>query len=453
MYIDPKTSKLIAQKDNASFTWKDVVGELIDNAFDAKATRVDLQFGQGRTFAVIDNGNGCDNLERMLIEGDHYNKKALSGRYGVGLKDAATWLWGQLSIESATNAVVQTCLVDWAQLAKQDDWSVADPIILPSTGNTGTTLRFMNITRAFPDYEKLVDEISYLFAPALWKGAQITIKTQHKAVRAIEAWHMPPVEKVVNDTFEVNGKAVKIDVGIVKEGHPNLRKGFSYCQGHRVVISTAKGSNGHSVSRVCGIVGLSKQWTLARNKDGVLDDDMDLLEHEIFRRCEAIIMEAETQAERIESSALAGKVSQGLSVLLQSNQKEKRESTKEQPGTIKPEGTKKQRRKSKRLQPGDKLMQAIHGGSMRMEWDSNMNGDIGRVDLLGRVIYLNPKHARLEYHKRNENHDALIDVCMALFASKVIEEPQRELFKEMSSKTDFVDAWGYAMAMTLQPAN
>lgn len=445
MNVSVSPAMLVGMKDNSHFHWKDVVGELIDNSFDAGAKRVSVQFGPPKTFCVSDDGRGCGNMERMLTIGDHYNTKATLGRYGVGLKDAACWLWGEMRINTETDKTAHKAVIEWGKLAAQASWNIPDPEAVAITGNTGTTLTFRNIHRSFPDYKKMIDDISYFFAPALWGGCQIVMGTGRKKPIAIAPWTLPEMTNVIEDTFQIEGKQVKIRVGIVKEGVENKRMGFTYCHGHRVLMNTAAGAKGHSVSRIAGTVELGKGWTLSRNKDSVLDKHFPDLEAAIYYRCGNIIHTAEEQSQRIESSALANKVTDGLKALMEEKRKESRPNKGDSSGTVKPKATGVKRRRAANTKPGDKVMNALRSGSVRMEWDPSMNGELGRVDLLGGVIYLSPNHKRLAYHKANRNHDALIDACMALFANKVVQDPQREMFPAMASKTDFVDAWSYAM--------
>ncbi len=114
MNIQPKPA-MLDSKRNANMGWPIALSELIDNAFDAGATNVSIRFGPGKRVSVTDNGCGCDSPESMLTLGDHYRRKSTRlGRYGVGAKDAALWLWGKWVIKTT---VADTCLkfsIDWS---------------------------------------------------------------------------------------------------------------------------------------------------------------------------------------------------------------------------------------------------------------------------------------------------------------------------------------------------
>ena len=200
--VSVSPAMLVGMKDNSHFHWKDVVGELIDNSFDAGAKRVSVQFGPKKTFCVSYDGSGGDNIERMLTIGDHYNTKATLGRYGVGLKDAACWLWGEMRINTETDKTAHKARIEWGKLSAQTSWNIPDPEAVNITGNTGTRLTFRNIHRSFPDYKKMIEEISYFFAPALWGGCQIVMGFGSKKPIAIAPWTLPEMTNVIEDTFQ-----------------------------------------------------------------------------------------------------------------------------------------------------------------------------------------------------------------------------------------------------------
>ena len=88
----------------ANLTWIDVVCELIDNGFDAGASRCELEWRRGNYFCIRDDGNGCNDIEKMLTLGKHFRQPTTRlGRYGIGLKSAACWLWGELVIDTCCN--------------------------------------------------------------------------------------------------------------------------------------------------------------------------------------------------------------------------------------------------------------------------------------------------------------------------------------------------------------
>jgi hypothetical protein len=422
--------------------WHIAIGELCDNGFDAGASRIEIKFGPGKLLEVIDDGTGCDNIERMLTLGEHYRHTTTRlGRWGVGLKEAACWLWGELRITTVHRGTLRKARVDWAALAKQDDWNVPDPTESEPGDATGTHLTFRNITKQFPEYANLQNELSYTFAPALWAGKQIAMKFARRKPMTCAGWKMPDIEDIVQDRFEVNGKRVKLTAGIVSMGAANQRPGFSISHGHRIILNTAFGSKGMSVARICGIIELDSAWMLSKNKTEMVDDNQEGLEDAIFERCKAILERSTQQAELLRNSALETKVSESLRAILGQRKKAKRSSPKNNTGTVEAKDTKKKHRRAQRVQPGERFIEKCDVGQMRMEWETRSDNQVGRVDILGKVIYLNTNHKRLQHHRDNENADALVDMCWMLLSFEAVESEHREKYPLFVREYDgFIDA-------------
>lgn len=444
MDVGQITPRFLESMHHQPMKWHVALGELCDNAFDAGAQQIQIKFGPKRKLEVIDDGAGCANLERMLTLGAHMRQRTTSlGRYGVGLKEAACWLWGELYIASSHRGTLREAVVNWPRLAKQDHWNIPDPVESPATALSGTTLMFSDVTRQFPDYKSLAAELGYTFAPALWNGRQIKLLSARKPAIVCPGWALPDLEDVVAGQFTLNGKGVKLTAGIVAAGSANDRPGFSVCHGHRILLNTAFGAKGHSVSRIAGKLELDSEWGLAKNKTDIVDADQDQLEAAVFDLCGEIITRSAHQAEVLRNSELETKVSDQLRQIIGQSRdaKAKRKSPKNQSGSVQPTGSGKRHNRAKNTQPGSTLLSKCDIGQIRMEWQPRSDGVIGSVDLPGNVVYLNADHARMSHHRDNQNADALVDSCMALLAFEHIDLEQREKLVFGREYGGFVECW------------
>lgn len=445
-------SILVSMKSNPC-SWSTVIGELVDNSLDAGATRVDIEFS-GKSMTVTDDGQGCDNIEKMLTIGAHYRQSSTKlGRYGVGLKDAACWLWGRLVIRTTRNGHLHRADVDWETLSKSKSWKIVTPAPTQLNGH-GTQLMFKDFIRKAPDFESLADQLGYMFAPAIKDARQIRIFRSGKQPICVKAWETPDLTQIVNERFEIAGKRVHLYAGIVAAGHPNEKSGFNVCHAHRMITNTSFGSNGYSTARICGVLTLDSGWDLSRNKTELVDKDSDELAAAIYYYCEDILRQSAVQARELRNTALESSVTEKLRLMLGEGLKEKRNSPENASGSVKPKKSGRDRKPTGKTQPGNRVASRL-AGRVRMEWRPRSDGLMGSVDIPGAVIYLNSEHSRLAYHLKNENDEALADACMTLITFEEMEREERsKLFADFSG---FVEALSSVLtaqqASELQPVS
>lgn len=431
--------------------WKVALGEACDNSFDSGANWVRIVFHGNKQVEITDDGGGCNNIEAMLTIGSHYKQANTKlGRFGVGLKELACWLWGELVIQTIHGGVVRKAAIDWERLAKASDWNVPDPTEKPvEDQQRGTKLLFRKTIRNRPgDLGLLADELGYLFAPALWNGKQIAIESGKKKL-TVAAWQLPEFEgEIVRESFSVNGKRVDLTAGVVASDHVNSRKGFTFIHEFRVLLNSALGSCGKSVSRICGTVVLGPEWKLGKNKDAIQDSDdqMKALEHAIYLRCESILERGERQSTMLRNSAFEGAVTTALRGLLSAavDDEADRKATREPPenptGRIEPAGTGRRHKRARKDQPGQTFKGKSNLAGIRFEWETRQDGMIGRADLPGNVVYLNENHKRMVHHRNKENVDAIADLCCVILSEEVIRNRESSKLPIVRDFTDITSA-------------
>lgn len=412
---------MLRSYQNQSLQWSTVLGELCDNSFDAGATQIDISFGPGARLQVKDNGNGCDDVLGMISIGHHMKQATTrSGRYGIGLKESACWMWGELLIQTTHNGVTYGARVDWETLANKDRFLVPSPTTSAANPGDpkGTLLTFRNITRSVGSYERLIDDIGYRFAPALWAGARIFVdhpspkKRQH---RACKAWEPPAnMEGVVDCRFEIGGKGVHLRAGFIPTGTTCFKVGFTYCLGHRVIEDACGlGAGGLSYARVCGVVTLADEWGVSKNKTDITDEDRDALADAVFARCKHLLERSASESDDIYNTEFNQDISARLQAIFSTRKrKEKRESPKNKSGAVEPKNSGRKRRTARKTQDGDGIEADVDLGKLTCQWLPMEDGELGDVDWHSNTIKLNKDHKWLAHLRANRNREAVVSECM-----------------------------------------
>ncbi len=457
MDIGPGPSLLLSYKANA-LPWSTLIGEIADNSLDAGATRVDFIFGS-KALDVIDDGQGCDDLCAMLTLGRHVMQRTTRlGMWGVGLKESATSLWGTLEIETTHRSITRRAFVDWSRLAKQSDWKILPGTVIAKGKENGTHLRFRKTERDHPkDWQKLADDLGYMFMPALSAGKQIKFAFKNRQPILCKPYQLPPMSDVVTADFDIDGKGVSIRAGIVDAEHANWRPGFAFVFGHRVLMNSSLGANGKSTARVAGIIELKPGWKPSKNKTSIVENT-DELESAIYARLKEMLARAQNQAIMLTGEAFTKELNERMkgmfSEIAESHRvKERRDRPKpgeEQIGTIDPQKGER-KRKPRKTQPGERVADAFElfarGG--KIDWKPFEIDTFGEIDLAGSVIWLNENNKTLLSYRASENRDAVLTVAIALFVAAILDTEQKvrmPIFQSMTDFTDFAQAWSKVMA-------
>lgn len=421
IHFAPDVQGTIASTRAKSFEWTAILGELIDNAFDAGATRVEISI-DGHELTVDDDGNGCDDIGRMLTMGKHARKSTTRlGRYGVGLKDAAWWVGGPTRIITHHAGRRHTIRIAWDSLANRSAPmpSVADA----DDGKRGTRIRFesMSKERRFPSgtrFDSMVSELAFIYSPALKNGKQIVFRRGNREPILLKRYELPRLAETIDTTITVEGKSARVFVGIVADGVENLRHGISYTHAFRVITHGALGCGGLGSSRIAGWVSLGDGWTLARNKDDVTAYK-DELGEAVFEKIRPLVEKASSHALSIQSQSLADGLTsrfRGIVGGAEADAKAKRDSAKNQSGRVNPTGSGKKHKRAKKTQSGSRFRE-VKAGQFRIDFGPCIDGAIGRVDIDGRTIILADNHVAVQRAKDANDERSLLMLAVVLFAS------------------------------------
>ena len=418
--VAPPTPHYFISKRNQNFSWKTVLGELIDNSLDAGATQIDLRFNRNN-FSISDNGAGIKNIKAVFQLGNHCQHDTEgSGRYGVGFKDSAMLLWGKTIVTSVRDGVYKEVEIDWDEQVKKDRW-----VFNPGSGTTsrpnGTSIRFVDTARTMYPQQ----------LPALRRHLEWMFFNRHPNVEIrifnrgeqIDIGRLKSPSRHQQDTIReritVNGKTADLDVGIVKPGEKNDFFGLTYTLAHRSLCFTSQGLGDYNTRNIFGTVKLSQEWEVATHKNEVVDADMPLLEEKIEELCTPMLKKAEQQAESVESAAFDRDVKSRIAEMLGQAVKERRDKG-ETHGTAEPAHTGKTRT-PKKTQPSNKMTRALQG-RLSYQWyseDALENGflPVGMFDKGGPRVCLNECVPFLANARAEKNVDVIALAVISVMAA------------------------------------
>lgn len=308
-------SFLKSLQQNDHMNWSIVSTELIDNALDAAATDIALAWGT-HSFAVHDNGVGVsrEGFEALYTLGGHRTPAANGrtiGRYGVGFKEAAAWLWGTTTIRSRhpdTGPFVQQLRINWEHEATHGDSDDAEALplrTLKRASQPGTLIQCESIRQRPPSkelFDRLISQLAHIYRPALEAGAHITLqRLQEDAVTLAAA----PWPQAASDTprvegiLTVAGRSVHVVayVTAVDQEYPGV-----HVASHGRVMDRI--TSKQNARRIYGWLALGDEWDIAKNKTEITDPHRDELWAAVANLCKPVFDAAEQEARRVRLQAL-----------------------------------------------------------------------------------------------------------------------------------------------------
>jgi hypothetical protein len=436
--IPPDTRELRAMH-NRKFLWRSALGELIDNAFDAGANCVRLTFESHR-LTVADDGHGFKDLLGSIRRGGRFNYSTTElGRYGVGLKDTATWLWGDTSIATLNGGRLRSMSVNWEKICTSGRWIYPAPLehareksgAMGIFSNSGSVICFANHVRPLPDEKQLRESLAFTYFPALTQGRQVVFSFRGKA-QPLQAFKVPPLETAIERELIVEGKRVVLLAGTVSAGHENPRPGFNIAHAFRIIDSTEEGCEGYLTSRFFALVRLGDGWQLTTNKESI-SRGAEPLFRELRAACEPILRRAGDQALTLHSTGLSNEIGETLNDAILHSVKEKR-SPGDSRGTHDATGLGGPRITATNVQPGDKSLRSARSGSTRnrggrvsVEFDETTESRVvGKIQSQGPgaiKVFLFAKHPSIAAMRSRDAARELKLAVAAMAARRFAEIP------------------------------
>lgn len=446
------TTHLLNSIRNQNLGWTKAIAELIDNAFDALAMRVVIE-ARKRELTISDDGKGMVDVSSAVRLGDHKSSGGL-GMYGIGLKDAWLYADGKIEVVTVHGGARSRIAADIQEMIERGDWSVDDPITEPGVdAPSGTVVKLVVAGRRKLPERSHMQQLAWIFTPALKDGKQVVWRSG-KNVETLSAKELPPMNDTVRDEFEISGKKVSIEIGIVQDGYQMLNGPFWVQYGHRNIMKSHIGVGSYSDERMGGIIKLGSGWSLTKNKDD-FDASKDDLADAIYDRIKFLLAKSEQLTQDIESRALMNELEKSINDALGELKREKRNQTRNTAGSIAPRNTGKRRRRASKTSELEGGIVADKGQRRRgITLGFNyLDGDtIGEYDSSSRRITLNASHPFISSLRSAKDKNALHCLAMSVFANYVCNHDGMHL--TLFEVQDFSQTLGAIMRpMSLQGAS
>jgi len=448
LMIPVESHYLYSIREQASFTWRSMVCELIDNSIGAHADEVRLYWPGGKAFVIEDNGNGTDDLMQMLTLGGKRDRSSGDiGYYGVGAKLALIWLWGKSRIVSACGAHKYTVEIDWNAIAEglseypsEDTIEHGSAYSLP---DSGTSIRCFS-ERNYPKFDDLFAAISNTYTPGLESGVSIIASVNGKP-RKLKPRRWPNTTKQIDDVVNAAGRDVRIRMGIVApdEHNPYLR-GFSFERSFRVIKESMLGTGDYSAARIAARITLGPDWLLSTNKDDFCEFQDELAEA-IYERCKDLLQEGSEQAVSHEDQQFNRELA---AIITQANRREARPNSTGNAGSIEPKSSGVKRKNAAATTDGDgSVTDQGSAKSRRCGFSVHTYNDdsatFGYYDSDANKVCLNMSNNWLKQKHQDKDAGALTAVIYGIISDHDIrKEGGRSPLLKTQIDDDFCATWG-----------
>lgn len=396
--ITPDTS-MIEGLRRQNIQWRHLLGELIDNAFDADASRVDIEF-EGKILKVRDDGAGCSDMSKFVVYGGRKQRTtARLGRYGVGCKDACLNIADHVAIQSVCDGVLRTIQCDWRVLSKSGQWKIEAPDETPTTEPSGTLIQMFPVQPgAVRDVGHLLKALSLQYTPAIRSGRQLRIKYKGK-LHHVQEYTLPQLEHQKTLDLNVGGKIARVTVGLIPDGQSWEQTGIYIAHHYRVISSGKMQLHSEPTPGLFGWVELVSGWDLAKNKDSIADKDARRLREEICSHFSEAIEAAVKRSTKIVFSNVAKDLNWALEELAATsrhgpNRKARRPGIAGNVGTVLPKRTGQRHTRAAISQPGETFYEGDRSGKksplsgLKVAF-SPMGVDGPAAVCNGSIVYLN----------------------------------------------------------------
>lgn len=291
-----------------------LIGEGVDNAFDAGAEAVKITFTPDE-ISFTDNGSGItrDRISALFSLGEHGQMTTTQlGRFGIGIKSQAVNCGDVLIIDSISRDGHVSAKANWRNVVKNGRWEIDDPWWQPYLVDAqhGTTIRITELrTEPKINEEKVANDLALRFHPALVEGRQILLNGS-----PISKVDEPAMEDIVAATIALSGgRSAHLRAGILV--HPGKLHHVHVSYRHRVIIPGSPiGCRDYGgINKLFARVRISGPWHLGKFKDELSDtEEQEELEEAVFEQLRPLLEKVNSASFDARVHQMAQLVNEGL---------------------------------------------------------------------------------------------------------------------------------------------
>ena len=337
--------------------------------------------------------------------------------YGVGLKDAWLSSGDRIDIATVHGGKKTSITVDIRDISAT--WQGPDPVVTETSEKSGTVIVLHLRSGRNTPSDDVFRKLALIFSPAIVQGLQIVRVVNGKS-KPLAAVPLPEFSESVQDSFEVNGKAVSLQAGILKPESRMTEGPFCFAYRHRIIEASSLGAKSMSCMAMGGMITLGDGWEFTKNKDGIAEN-CDALEDAIYSRIKHLLIKANKMAMDVQSDQIRTELESMVNSAVDDAKREARHSTRDSQGSVKPTGTRGKRTKASKIHidlPGSVIEsgEQVRRRGVRIDWCQISSDLIGKYDSRTNTVNMNLEHPFVAAAKMTPNYPALFAIAFAVYS-------------------------------------
>lgn len=326
MDITPETN-LLRSLRGERLDYSILIGEAIDNSFDAESSTVQITIDE-EFISFKDDGAGItkDKIAALFSLGGHVaSSHTRLGRFGIGIKNQAVNAGDVFQVTSTSRDGKVSATADWDKVLRGRSWQIPKPMWMPSIvgAATGTEITISKLRAPPPaSLAKIKQSIAERFYPAIDDGKKIKVNGETIALLS-----EPPLTDIIDVNVALsNGRSCRIRGGILIA--PNHLNSVHIGYHHRIIKpGCALGCGEYAgIKRLFVRVSIFGPWRLAKYKDDLTDAIEEAeLDEAIFQTIRPLLEKVSSQAFDAKTDELKKRVNEMLPEALAASRPQKSE--------------------------------------------------------------------------------------------------------------------------------